>query len=297
MRHRVRWPAAFAVLLVGAGARADFQRPQAGEVAVRDMPGSGRTWQEARSIISAPPDTVRRWLTEYEFWPGRFRDVTAMRVLDRRGPKTRFVMRSRIMERELLLDAHTDERGVYYQADDGDVQAVGRIFITPTGDGRTDVIMQTHARVGGLLGMVAPSSLVRSASARSWPPTCATSTGWRSSAASAPSRDYLQEPFVQVSGAQQPEVFWHEPPAGEQTQLTPLRRFEQQAAATPPPPSMSSADLPLARQAQRPITSTSSEQQAHGLAGFPVATPSVRQTHLPPTDWPEQQPIGLPLSP
>jgi hypothetical protein len=142
-------------------ARADFERPRPGEIALRDMPGSGRRWQEARTIVPAPPEAVRRWLTQFEYWPGRFRDVTMVRVLRRHGNATRLSMRSKIMERELVLDATTDERGVFYQANDGDVHAVGRIFITATGDGKTDVIMQSSARVTGVLGVIAPASLVR----------------------------------------------------------------------------------------------------------------------------------------
>ena len=65
------------------------------------------------------------------------------------------------MARELVLDAHTDANGIYYEAKDDNVHATGRIFITPTGDGRTDVIMQTSANISGILGAIAPSSMVR----------------------------------------------------------------------------------------------------------------------------------------
>ena len=93
---------------------------------------------------------------------------------------------------------------------------------------------------------------------------------------------------------QQPAFDWQVPPAGEHTHVLPLTRFEQQATATAPNPK--SALAPFARHLHLPMASTSTEQQAHGLAGLPVAVPSAKQLHLPPADCPEQQPAGLPLS-
>ena len=148
------------VLLLPSFASADFAKPTPGEVAVRDVPGSNKHWQEARAIVDAPPETVKHWIGDIEYWPARFRDVKETRVLSRNGNKMRVVVKSSIMH-ELTLDVEVKEDGVFYSANDPHVKAWGRIFITPTADGRTDVIMQTAANVTGFIGMLAPKSIIR----------------------------------------------------------------------------------------------------------------------------------------
>ena len=150
------------VLSIAPTARANFERPRPGEVAVRDVPGYDDHWLEARALVDAPPETVRRWLTDFEFWPARFHDVEATRVLERDRGHAVFRLRSHIMGREMVLHATLGPDCLSYEAHDGSVDGLGRIFVTATGDGRTDVIMQSMAHVGGLLGRLAPHELVRS---------------------------------------------------------------------------------------------------------------------------------------
>jgi len=152
---------ALLILLLPTIAHASFDEPMPGEVIVRDVPGTGRHWQEARSIVDAPPETVHRWLTEFEYWPGRFHDVIETRVLERNGDRARIYMRSGIMGRGMVLSVRISPTGIFYEGNDGDVRAFGRIFLTPAGDGRTDVIMQSSANVSGLLGALAPKSVIR----------------------------------------------------------------------------------------------------------------------------------------
>ena len=148
------------VFLLPSLATADFPHPTPGEVAVRDVPGSNRHWQEARSIVDAPPETVKHWIADVEYWPARFHDVKETRVISRTGNKMRVFVKSSIMH-DLTLDVEVKDDGVFYSANDPHVKAWGRIFITPTADGRTDVIMQTAANVTGFIGMLAPKGIIR----------------------------------------------------------------------------------------------------------------------------------------
>jgi hypothetical protein len=149
------------LVMAPALANASFDAPMPGEIALRDMPGTDSKWQEARSIVDAPPDAVRRWLTEFEYWPARFHDVVATRVLARQAGRVRIWMRSAIIGRGIVLSVRVTPAGIFYEGRDGDVTALGRIFITATSDGRTDVRMQSAAHLGGLLGVLAPKSLIR----------------------------------------------------------------------------------------------------------------------------------------
>jgi hypothetical protein len=93
---------------------------------------------------------------------------------------------------------------------------------------------------------------------------------------------------------QQPSFDWQLPPFGEQTQLVPLTRLEQQPRGSAPRPKLTLA--PVGRHLQLPLPSTASEQQDHGSAGFPEGAPLSRQVQAPLTEAPVQQPWGLPLS-
>src|SRR4051794_27889427 len=98
----MRRAVAFAVLATASLARADFPNPATGEVAVRDVPGTNRHWQEAHTIIDAPPEAVKRWINEFEYWPGRFRDVRDVRVIERSASAAKVWVDSKIM-RQLVL--------------------------------------------------------------------------------------------------------------------------------------------------------------------------------------------------
>lgn len=142
-------------------ASADFAQPRPGEVTVQSVPGSDNQWQEARGIVDAPPEAVRRWLTEYEYWPARFRDVKATRVQARGPDRARVWVKSDIM-RELTLEIRESPGGIAYTAEQGDVHAAGVIHIRPTPDGRTDVTFQTTASLSGFLGHLIPKGMLRS---------------------------------------------------------------------------------------------------------------------------------------
>jgi hypothetical protein len=147
--------------VAAAPARADFERPQPGEIVVRDRPGTGRRWQEARTLVNAPADAVRRWLTEFDQWPVRFHDVEGARVLSRTGDRSRVWLRSRIIGAELQVEITVEPTGTFYQAQEAGVSAAGRIWVTPAGDGRTDVIMQSTVHVGGVKGLFAQKGVIR----------------------------------------------------------------------------------------------------------------------------------------
>ena len=147
--------------MMPAVATADFAQPQPGEVAVQAVPGSDNRWQEARGVVDAPAEAVRRWLTEYEFWPARFRDVKATRVLARQGGVARVWVKSGIMH-ELVLDIREVPDGLAYTANQGDVHAAAHIRVVPTADGRTDVTIQTTANLSGFLGKLVPGGMLRS---------------------------------------------------------------------------------------------------------------------------------------
>jgi hypothetical protein len=153
---------ALLIALVASAAWASFDAPEPGEVAVRDLPGTQRRWQEARTIVEAPPEVVRRWLTEYEFFTGRFHDVQQVEVLERNGNRVRMFLRSRIIGRPMIVDSEQVPEGIFYTAHDGGIGAAGRIFLTPVEGGRTDVIMQTTGHVGGVLGAFVPNGTMRS---------------------------------------------------------------------------------------------------------------------------------------
>src|SRR5687767_10180731 len=95
---------AFALALFAPrSAPATFERPQTGEIALRDMPNTRGSWQEARAIVDAPPARVRAWLIEFERWPERFRDVIAARVVGRNGDFWSVWMRSKIVGVPLVV--------------------------------------------------------------------------------------------------------------------------------------------------------------------------------------------------
>ena len=112
-------------------------------------------------VVDAPAEAVRRWLTEYEFWPARFRDVKATRVLARQGGVARVWVKSGIMH-ELVLDIREVPDGLAYTANQGDVHAAAHIRVVPTADGRTDVTIQTTANLSGFLGKLVPGGMLRS---------------------------------------------------------------------------------------------------------------------------------------
>jgi hypothetical protein len=153
---------ALTLLLVCSPALASFERPLIGEIAVRDVPGTRGTWQEARVLVEAPPDQVLAWLTEFEHWPRRFRDVSGVRVVSRSGDTASVWMRSRIVGTSLVVDIHVTPSAIFYRGEDHNITTSGRIFLTAAGPGRTDVISQTTVHGGGLKGAFAPREFIRS---------------------------------------------------------------------------------------------------------------------------------------
>jgi hypothetical protein len=150
-------------LLVCSSARATFDQPAPGEISVRDLPGcSDRSWQEARAIIDAPAERVHRWLTDFENWPLLYPDVQAVEVIGRSGDETILRVHYRSYgNRVFTIHARITADGIYSSSHDHDIVASNRIFVTPVGAGRTDVIMQSSARVTGLLGAFVGRSMVR----------------------------------------------------------------------------------------------------------------------------------------
>ncbi len=157
-----------AALLVAAGlvllaaiARADFVHPTPGEIAVRDVPGTDRAWQEARAVIEAPQPAVYRWLTDFPSWPSLFHDVVSVEVLSAQSDAARVRMRSRIIGRAITVDVRLAPGLISYSGAEGSIRSAGRIFVTALGGGRTDVVMQSTAHVGGWLGVFATDEMVR----------------------------------------------------------------------------------------------------------------------------------------
>src|SRR5690348_6102557 len=85
------------LLLIPRAAQADFDHPKPGEVAARATPGTDGNWQEAHIVVDPPADAVRRWMTEFEYWPYRFRDMKSVRILSRNGDRARVWVKSEIM--------------------------------------------------------------------------------------------------------------------------------------------------------------------------------------------------------
>src|SRR5204862_794816 len=126
--------------------------PAPGEIALRDVPGTDQKWQEARALVDAPYPEVFRWLTDFSSWPARFHDVVSVEVLASRPDAARVRMRSRIIGRTITVDVRVAPGVISYRGADGNITSAGRIFVTPAEGGRTDVIMQSTAHVGGWLG-------------------------------------------------------------------------------------------------------------------------------------------------
>ncbi len=158
--------AALVLLLVPSLAPASFEHPAPGEVALRDVPNTGRKWQEGRAVIDAPLPMVRNWLFDAAHWPGRFHDAASVEVLSRSADEIRVRMRSRLAGRDLLLDIRLTPTAIESTGEGRNVDVAGRIFLTPAGPGRTDVIMQTSAHVRGLAGVFAPERTIRDRSRR-----------------------------------------------------------------------------------------------------------------------------------
>ena len=162
-RRQVGSVALLALVLASAPgiAGASFESPGPGEVVVRDAPGTHREWQEGRTIVDAPAAVVRDWLLDASRWTERFRDDVAVTVLERQSGFERVRLRSRIAGRELVVDVRPTERGIWSTGHDHGLSTETYLYITPLGRGRTDVVMQTYARLHGLTGVLAPANTVR----------------------------------------------------------------------------------------------------------------------------------------
>jgi len=70
-------------------------------------------------------------------------------------------MRSRLIGRTIVVDVRMWPQLIEYRSDGGSIESAGRIYLTDAGGGRTDVIMQSTARLGGWLRVVATDGMVR----------------------------------------------------------------------------------------------------------------------------------------
>jgi hypothetical protein len=150
-----------AALLIGSVARADFSHPAPGEVAIRDAPNTDGSWQEARAIVYAPVGRVRAWLIDFPAWPSRFRDVASTEVIFQRDDAARVRLLSRIIGRAITVDISIRGDAITWYGREGPFESAGRIYISAAGNDRTDVVMQTCARVGGLFGVFAPKNAIK----------------------------------------------------------------------------------------------------------------------------------------
>lgn len=141
---------AFAVIL--ALATAAF----AGEIALRDLPGTDGTWQEGEAIVPAPWPTVEGWLTDYAHWVGRFPDIDRAEQLpdDAAG---RHVVRfhSVLAGRTFVVHESVAPHLLVFDGWAPHVHTQGRIWILDAGAGRSRVLMQSTAEVHGFIGLFA----------------------------------------------------------------------------------------------------------------------------------------------
>jgi hypothetical protein len=138
-------------------ARADFA------IQFTDVPGSDGHWHQGTAIIPAPVEQVIGWLTDYDHWSQIFSDISTSRmegVTTDGGSIVRF--HSRIAQRTIVIREYRTSFGLVYDGGSNHVRVQGRIFVTDLGDGRTEVTMQSSARVQGPLRAFVTERMVRS---------------------------------------------------------------------------------------------------------------------------------------
>lgn len=125
-------------------------------IELRDVPGTHGNWHEGTVIVPAQPAQVEAWLTDYDHWRGRFPDIEWSQRLgvDEHGRNiVRF--RSRLAGRTFVVHEAVKPGLLVFDGWAPNVYTQGRIYLLPTGDGRTRVIMQSSAQVHGFVGMFA----------------------------------------------------------------------------------------------------------------------------------------------
>ncbi|HEY7954170.1 MAG TPA: SRPBCC family protein [Polyangia bacterium] len=148
------------LLFLAAPARA--KRLDTARLLLRDVPGSGGSWQEGSAVVAAPVDEVRHWLTDYPAWPKRFDDIEWSQALaDDAAGRHVVRFRSRIAGRTLTVHEAVTKHLISFEGDGPEVHTQGRIWLLDAGGGATRVIMQSTSEVHGLLGLFATRGLKR----------------------------------------------------------------------------------------------------------------------------------------
>jgi hypothetical protein len=152
MARLARTGALAATLLAGA---APAGASGGGGIRLGDVPNTHGTWQEGSAVIAAPLPEVRRWLTDFDTWPGRFPDVQSASTLRRDGDVTTGRFRSRIIGRDMTIHLRQGSGGMTYTGEGKNVTTQGKVFLRALDPGHTQVIMQSTAQVHGLAGAFA----------------------------------------------------------------------------------------------------------------------------------------------
>jgi hypothetical protein len=135
--------------------------PGADEISFRDLPNTDTRWQEARGVVDAPPAVVRAWMSDYHRWPALYSDVSTVEVLREEGPAVDVSFHSRLFNRTLHIRVRSTPEGFVYSGKDGSVTTEGKVWLCDAGNGRTRVIIQSYAHVGGFIGAFVTRGMIR----------------------------------------------------------------------------------------------------------------------------------------
>ena len=163
MRARSPRTAHLLASLVAAGVALVAAAAPPTNVPVRlgDVPGTNGQWQQASTVVAAPLDEVRGWLTDYDAWPKIFPDVQWATVLQHDGNLYTVRFRSKIIGRDMTLRLQITPRVLVYTGSGKDVTSQGKITLKPIDRNHTEVLMQSSAEVHGLAGAFASQGMKR----------------------------------------------------------------------------------------------------------------------------------------
>jgi carbon monoxide dehydrogenase subunit G len=160
---RARFPRAARLLafVVAGVALVAVAAPATGPVQLGDVPGTNGQWQQGSSVIAAPLDEVRGWLTDFNAWPKLFPDVQSASVLQHDGNAYTVRFRSNIVGRDMTLRLAVAPRVVVYTGSGKNVTSQGKVTLKPIDRNHTEVLMQSSAEVHGFAGAFASKGMKR----------------------------------------------------------------------------------------------------------------------------------------
>ena len=122
---------------------------RAGDIALRDLPGTGGEWQEGEALIPAPRERVQAWLTDYAHWSEHFPDVEWQEVLpDDADGRHVIRFRSKIADCVLTVHEAVEPGLLVFYGTAKNLFTQGRIYLIPVGE-KTRVLMQSTSTVSG----------------------------------------------------------------------------------------------------------------------------------------------------